>query len=143
VELAREDYERKQRLFADGALTRSALDQSRNHYLGLDSAYRSAQARIGNPEGELRSGMIISLRILLEKRRTLVVPAEALLDESGGFARVVVVSNGAVRSAKISLGRRSDREVELLSGLAEGDEVVVSGQNRLRDGQRVKTYRAD
>ena len=245
VELAREDHERKQRLFAEGAVTRSALDQSKNHYLGLDSAYRSAQARIAqlrekatksritspltgavtrlevepgefvapgmpvavvedmevvlvvfdvadrdvvrlrplqvveatsdafpnrifsgvvervnsaanpvthafeiesrvaNPEGELRSGMIISLHILLEKRSALVVPAEALLAENGETARVMVVSNGVARSVEVGVGRRLDREVELLSGLAEGDEVIVAGLDRLRDGQRVKTYRAD
>ncbi len=243
VELAREDYERKQRLFADGAVTRSALDQSKNQYLGLDSAYRSTQARIAqlkeraaktrihapltgtvarlevepgefvapgmpiaviedmedvlvvvevadrdvvrlrslqvveatsdafpgkifsgvvervggaanpvtrafeveariaNPDGELRSGMIISLRILLEKRNALVVPAAALLGEGAETARVVVVSNGVARSAEVTVGRRSDRDVELLSGLAEGDEVVVSGHDRLHDGQPVKTYR--
>lgn len=243
VELAREDYERKQRLFADGAVTRSTLDQTKNHYLGLESAYRSTQARIAqlkeratktrilapltgtvarlevepgefvapgmpvaviedmaevlvavevadrdvvrlrplqvveaisdafpgrifsgvvervdsganpvtrsfeveariaNPEGELRSGMIISLRILLEKRSALVVPAEALLGDDGETARVLVVSNGTVRSAEVTVGRRSDRDVELLSGLAEGDEVVVSGHDRLHDGQAVKAYR--
>jgi len=245
VDLAREDYERKQRLFADGAVTRSVLDQSKNQFLGLDSTYRSAQARIAqlrerlaktrisaplsgivarlevepgefvapgapmaviedmeevlvmvevadrdvvrlrplqvveatsdafpgkifsgvverigstanpvtrafeveariaNPEGELRSGMIISLRILLEKRSALVVPAEALVAETGTTARVLVVSNGVARSADVQVGRRSDRDVELLSGLAEGDEVVVSGHERLRDGQAVNTYRAD
>jgi pSer/pThr/pTyr-binding forkhead associated (FHA) protein len=46
VDLAKADFERKERLFADGAVTRSALDQAKNHYLSLDSAYRTAQARI-------------------------------------------------------------------------------------------------
>jgi len=99
------------------------------------------EARIANPDGELRSGMIISLLILLEKRSALVVPAEALLGDDGETARVVVVSNGVARSAEVTVGRRSDRDVELLSGLTEGDEVVVSGHDRLRDGQAVKAYR--
>jgi membrane fusion protein (multidrug efflux system) len=245
VEVARQDYERKQRLFDDGAVTRSVLDQSKNHYLGLDSAYRSAQARIAqlreratkaritspltgtvarlevepgefvgpgtpvaviedmeevlvmvevadrevvrlrplqvveatsdafpgrifsgviervgstanpvtrafeveariaNPEGELRSGMIISLRIVLDKRSTLVVPAEALLETRGGTARVFVVSDGVAHSLEVNIGRRSDRDVELVSGLQEGDEVIVAGHDRVKDGQPVTTYRAD
>jgi hypothetical protein len=73
-------------------VTRSVLDQSKNHYLGLDSAYRSAQARIAKPDGELRSGTIISLRIVLDKRLTLEVPAVALLDTQGKSARVFVVA---------------------------------------------------
>jgi len=101
------------------------------------------EARIANPEGELRSGMIISLRVLFDKRNSLVVPAEALIDASGETARVFVVSNDLARSVEITIGRRSDRDVELVSGLNEDDEVVVSGHDRLREGQRVKTYRAD
>jgi membrane fusion protein (multidrug efflux system) len=101
------------------------------------------EARIANPEGELRSGMIISLRILLDKRSALVVPAESLLDESGDRARVVLVSDGRTRTVEVGVGRRSDRDVEVVSGLAEGDEVVLSGHSRIRDGQLVKTYRAE
>jgi membrane fusion protein (multidrug efflux system) len=241
VDLAKADFERKERLFADGAVTRSTLDQAKNHYLSLDSAYRSAQARIaqlreraaktgvaspltgvvaqllvepgefvgpgtplaviedteevlvvvevadrdvvrlrplqvveattdayqgrvfqgviervgsvanpvtrsfeveariGNPESELRSGMITSIRILLDKRRCLVVPAAALLDEREGEARVLLVSNGTARSVEVGIGNRQDRDVELVQGLAEGDEIVVYGHDQVRDGQSVTT----
>jgi membrane fusion protein (multidrug efflux system) len=245
VDLARADYERKERLFTDGAITRSTLDQAKNHYLSLDSAYKSAQARIaqlreraaktavasplsgvvaqllvepgefvgpgtplaviedmeevlvvvevadrdvvrlrplqvveattdaypgrvfqgviervgnvanpvtrsfeveariGNPEGELRSGMITTIRILLDKRRCLVVPAAALLDERESEARVLLVSNGTARSVEVGIGNRQDRDVELVQGLAEGDEVVVYGHDQVRDGQPVSTYREE
>ena len=245
VDLAKSDFERKERLFADGAVTRSTLDQAKNQYLSLDAAYRTAQARIaqlrerasktsivspltgvvaqllvepgefvgpgsplaviedmeevlvvvevpdrdvvrlrplqvveattdaypgrvfqgviervgsvanpvtrsfeieariGNPEGELRSGMITSIRILLEKRRCLVVPAAALLDEREGEARVLLVSGGSARSVEVGIGSRQDRDVELVQGLAEGDEVVVYGHDQVRDGQAVSTYRED
>ena len=245
VDLAKSDYERKERLFADGAVTRSTLDQAKNQYLSLDAAYRTAQARIaqlreraakttvsspltgvvaqllvepgefvgpgqplaviedmeevlvvvevpdrdvvrlrplqvveattdaypgrvfqgviervgsvanpvtrsfeveariGNPAGELRSGMITTIRILLDKRRCLVVPAAALLDEGEAEARVLLVSGGTVRSVEIGIGRRQDRDVEVVQGLAEGDEVVVNGHDQVRDGQAVTTYRED
>ena len=245
VDLAKSDFERKERLFADGAVTRSALDQAKNNYLSLDAAYRTAQARIaqlreraakavvaspltgvvaqllvepgefvgpgtplaviedmeevlvvvevadrdvvrlrplqvaeattdaypgrvfqgviervgsvanpvtrsfeveariGNPEGEMRSGMITTIRILLEKRRCLVVPAAALLDERESEARVLLVSGGTARSVEVGIGSRQDRDVELVRGLAEGDEVVVYGHDQVRDGQPVSTYRED
>ncbi len=245
VDLAKGDFERKERLFADGAVTRSALDQAKNRYLSLDSAYRTAEARIaqlreraaktrvnaplngvvaqmlvepgefvgpgaplvviedmeeilvvvevadrdvvrlrplqvveatsdafpgriflgvvervgavanpvtrgfeveariGNPDGELRSGMITTIRIVLEKRRCLVVPARALLDEREGEARVLLVSDGTARSVAVAIGRRQDRDVEILQGLVEGDEVVVYGHDRVKDGQPVSTYRGE
>jgi membrane fusion protein (multidrug efflux system) len=101
------------------------------------------EARIGNPEGEMRSGMITTIRILLEKRRCLVVPAAALLDERESEARVLLVSGGTARSVEVGIGSRQDRDVELIRGLAEGDEVVVYGHDRVRDGQAVVTYRED
>jgi membrane fusion protein (multidrug efflux system) len=101
------------------------------------------EARIGNPEGELRSGMITTIRILLDKRRCLVVPAAALLDEREGEARVLLVSNGTARSVEVGIGNRQDRDVELVQGLAEGDEVVVYGHDQVHDGQPVSTYRED
>lgn len=245
VDLAKGDFERKERLFADGAVTRSALDQAKNRYLSLDSAYRTAEARIaqlreraaktrvnaplngvvaqmlvepgefvgpgaplvviedmeeilvvvevadrdvvrlrplqvveatsdafpgrifqgvvervgavanpvtrgfeveariGNPDGELRSGMITTIRIVLDKRRCLVVPARALLDEREGEARVLLVSDGTARSVAVAIGRRQDRDVEILQGLIEGDEVVVYGHDQVKDGQPVSTYRGE
>jgi macrolide-specific efflux system membrane fusion protein len=101
------------------------------------------EARIGNPEGELRSGMITTIRILLDKRRCLVVPAAALLDEREGEARVLLVSNDTARSVEVAIGNRQDRDVELVRGLGEGDEVVVYGHDQVRDGQPVSTYRED
>ena len=101
------------------------------------------EARIGNPGGELRSGMITSIRILLDKRRCLVVPAAALLDERESEARVLLVSGDIARSVEVGIGSRQDRDVELLQGLAEGDEVVVYGHEQVRDGQPVTTYRQD
>ena len=101
------------------------------------------EARIGNPEGELRSGMITTIRILLDKRRCLVVPAAALIDEREGEARVLLVSGGTARSVEVGIGSRQDRDVEVVHGLAEGDEVVVSGHDQIRDGQPVTTYREE
>ena len=84
--------------------------------------------------------MIISLRVLFDKRSSLVVPTEALIDADGETARVFVVSKDLARNVESTIGRRLHRDVELLSGLAEDDEVVVAGHDRLRHGQRVKTY---
>lgn len=98
------------------------------------------EARVENADGSLRSGMIVSARIVLEAFRGLVVPEEALLDRRGEEAAVYRVVDGVARTARVRLGRQLDRAVEVVEGLAAGDEVVVYGLDRVRDGERIETY---
>jgi membrane fusion protein (multidrug efflux system) len=99
----------------------------------------TVEARIGNRDASLLSGMIASLRIVLEESRAVVIPLEALID--GEDAEVFVVADGEARRRSVELGERWDREVEVLSGLEPGEEVVVSGTERLVDGQAAEIYR--
>ncbi len=85
--------------------------------------------------------MIASLRILLEESRALVIPIEALIGPETAEPAVFVVTDGLARRRSVGLGERWDREVEVLTGLADGDEVIVSGQERLEDGQQVEISR--
>lgn len=69
----------------------------------------------------------------------LIVPTPALFaaraDE--GFVYVHDVASGRVRRRLVTLGPVDDAGVTILSGLAAGEQVVVTGIDRLRDGQRV------
>lgn len=53
LSLAREDYERKERLFNEGAVVRSVYEEAKNRYLTLDSTFRSIQATITRLEDQL------------------------------------------------------------------------------------------
>jgi RND family efflux transporter MFP subunit len=86
----------------------------------------------------LRPGMEVDVhgsRTLAQD--ALVIPLEAIV-ESSERRSVFVVAGGAAARQEITVGRRTYREVEVTSGLSEGDEVVVSGTGDLRDGQRVR-----
>ncbi len=86
----------------------------------------------------LRPGMEVDVhgsRTLAED--ALVIPLEAIVESSEGHS-VFVVRGGAIARQEIATGRRTYREVEVTSGLSEGDEVVVSGTADIRDGQRVR-----
>jgi RND family efflux transporter MFP subunit len=98
------------------------------------------EARIGNRDRSLRSGMIASLRIILEKNRGLAIPTEALMDRRGDEADVFVVAGGKAHKVTVQLGGVLDREVEVISGLAEGDNIIVYGKEQVRDGQPIESY---
>jgi multidrug efflux pump subunit AcrA (membrane-fusion protein) len=55
--------------------------------------------------------------------------------ESGGTQTVQVVRDGAARSVKVELGIRTGSRAEILSGVAEGDAVVLT--RGIDDGARV------
>jgi multidrug efflux pump subunit AcrA (membrane-fusion protein) len=93
-----------------------------------------AKVKIKNPPPGLRSGMTAEVNVVIQERpNSLLLPAEAV-DAAG---RVLVVSGGRVQSRVPKLGVRDMLRVEIIDGLAEGDEVVVTGGDGLADGTRV------
>jgi membrane fusion protein (multidrug efflux system) len=67
----------------------------------------------------------------------LTVPEEALVVSEGGSA-LFVVEGGAARRRTVTTGARGDGRIEVVSGLAAGDKVVVSGAALLADGAKVE-----
>ncbi|MCA1798278.1 MAG: efflux RND transporter periplasmic adaptor subunit [Xanthomonadaceae bacterium] len=100
-------------------------------YPTLDDTTRTLRVRLplANPSGTLRPGMWASVRIFGgAANNVLMVPREALI-RTGTSVRVVLrddAENFVVR--EITAGAESGDWVEIRQGLAEGDEVVVSGQ---------------
>jgi RND family efflux transporter MFP subunit len=86
----------------------------------------------------LRPGMEVDVngsRRLAEN--ALLLPLDALV-ESGGESFTWVVQQGRLHRRKIEIGRQSYRQAQVLSGLQEGDSVVISGSRDLSEGRRVK-----
>ena len=75
--------------------------------------------------------------LILERNvPTVVAPLDAIVTGSG-FSRVFVVSNNIARVRDVSVGRIREGQQEILRGLAPGENVAISGLNKLRDGQAV------
>jgi HlyD family secretion protein len=84
----------------------------------------------------LRSGMTAEVNVIIQERPgSLLVPAEAV----DAMGRVLVVVNGQLQTRTPKLGVRDMLRVEVLDGLAEGDEAVVAGGDGLTEGTRVRT----
>lgn len=80
----------------------------------------------GGPPRGLRQNQRVSARLLIDQKRdVLKVPRGPFL-ESGGGRRVYVVADGVARRREIVTGAVSVTEVEILEGLAEGEEIVLS-----------------
>ncbi len=92
----------------------------------------TVRTEVENRGLRLKPGMFASLRIALgEQSRALVVPDSAVLDD-GGEKILFVKKDGAFHPRLVSLGSRVDGYVEVVEGVAEGDQVVTSGGYQLK-----------
>lgn len=104
-----------------------------------DGRFLQLRALVDNPSQQFRTGMFGRARLnLYDRPGALLVSEEALVGDREGFF-VWRVKDGRVEQARIQTGIRLQREVEVRSGLALGDSVVVAGQLKIRaPGQPVR-----
>ncbi len=105
----------------------------------LDETTRTMmiEADVPNPSLVLRPGMYVTARIGLEQHPdALLVPVGALVMEKANA--FVFTSDGAkVKKTAVKLGFNDGANVEIASGVAEADKVVLVGKLTLNDGQAV------
>jgi len=112
-----------------------------------------ARVRVTDPPPGLRSGMSAEVNIVTaEKPDALLVPAAAVLGlreagperpcrKAGGTCfegTSWVVKGGRAERRDVTLGLRDVRQVEILTGVDAGEQVVVLGGKGLRTGTRVR-----
>jgi membrane fusion protein (multidrug efflux system) len=96
-----------------------------------------------NPSALLLPGMVATALIRPEEpRRTLTVPVAAVQQDQQGRYVLTVDQNGHVVQRRIEIGNQVDQSWAITSGLQEGEEVVVSGLQKIRPGQVVKAVPA-
>lgn len=113
-------------------------------YPTVDPATRTFQTEIdiNNPGGRILPGMFARVEISLGDMQNVVIPDRAVVKQSGsGNKYVYVYKDGKVSYNKVQLGQRLDDRYELLSGVEDGDSIVISGQSRLADGVTVEVIR--
>ena len=108
------------------------------------------EVAIPNREHLLKVGMIGSLQIAVaegEKHEatTLQVPLSAIVQANDGKYGVFILSasnNGEIaRLHTVEIGRVIGTDISVVSGLANGDQVITTGANLLKDGQRVEVIK--
>ncbi len=84
--------------------------------------------------GRVKSGMAASVSIAARKAEPAVVIPSAALVRRGSEYAVFVDAGGTAEIRPVTLGRRSGVKVEVLSGLAEGEKLIISALTQLRPG---------
>lgn len=107
----------------------------------VDPATRTfgVEITVPNPDQKILPGMFGRVQLNLGQADHVVVPDQAVVKQQGsGNHFVYVYKDGKVKYRQVELGQRLGDSYELLSGVEDGAQVVVYGQNALTDGKSVK-----
>lgn len=108
----------------------------------IDAATRTfaVEVQVANGKEIIKPGMYARVTMNYGSHKNIVVPDVAVVKMLGSGNRYIYVykQDGTVSYQRVELGRRMNDKYEILSGIADGDEVVTSGQNALKDGLAVE-----
>ncbi|MBR5000200.1 MAG: efflux RND transporter periplasmic adaptor subunit, partial [Rikenellaceae bacterium] len=95
---------------------------------------------VDNDKEIIKPGMYARATIKYGKRQNIVVPDRAVVKQLGSGNRFIYVYNadGTVTYQMVEIGQRMGNIYEILSGVNDGDQVVVTGQNALKNGVSVE-----
>ncbi len=107
--------------------------------ISADTRTMHTEVDVPNPSHVLMPGLYAEATLMLDRKNdALVLPLQAV-NQTGNQAAVFVVGPGAALEERtITLGMETDSDAEVLSGLQQGDRVVVSDRSGLKAGLHVK-----
>lgn len=114
-------------------------------YPTVDPQSHTFQAKLNIPNNseKIRPGMYVRTRLAVGEVDAIVVPYQSVLKLTGSNDRYVFVNDGGTaRRVAVTLGQRFDDRIEVLpieeSAMKAGDQLVVTGQARLVDGDKLE-----
>jgi RND family efflux transporter MFP subunit len=100
------------------------------------------EIEVDNPTGTLLTGSYAEVHLKVAAHAaTLLLPVNALLFRSEGL-RVGVVKDGKVALTAVAPGRDFGNQIEVVSGLQPGDQVIINPPDSLVSGQQVQIVQA-
>jgi membrane fusion protein (multidrug efflux system) len=97
------------------------------------------ELELQNRDNLLKPGMFVRVSMDLGEVETFVVPANTVLLQEGTDIRYVFLAKGdTAERMEVKLGKRFDDKLEIISsGISEGDKLIIEGQARLVNGDRI------
>jgi HlyD family secretion protein len=107
--------------------------------LGVEEQRVNVISDFVDSPGPLGDGYRVEAHIVIwTSQNVLKVPLSAVFRRGQGWSTFVIAA-GRARTRNIEIGHRNESEVEILSGVAEGEQVILHPSNQLAEGTRVRT----
>jgi len=106
----------------------------------VDAQTRSilARAKINNENYEIIPGSLLEIEILYNEKNALSIPDTSIMYEGSKKFIYKIIENNIIKKTEIETGVRNQGNLEVLSGLNEGDKIVAEGLTKVRPGMKVK-----
>ena len=101
------------------------------------SRVRGRVAFSGEIPAGLKQNQRVGVRVVLETRRDVLKVSRGPFLEAGSGRQAYVIANGMAEQRPVEIGATSVAEVEIVSGLEAGDEIVISDTSRFESARRV------
>lgn len=126
-----------------GTVTRvndSAQDTST--IMGTETAV-PIEISVDNPDGVLKPGYTLDLEItVVDKQDVLTVSSSAVMtDAKEGIEYVYVVEDDKITRREVTTGETNDTEIEIVTGLSEGEEVIRTPNESIEEGMTLDEYK--
>ncbi len=95
------------------------------------------RALVPNPDSRLKPGLFARIAIIFATRENAIMIPERALVPVQGRQTLFVVKDGTVSLRDVETGSRRGGQVEVISGLTPGEQIVTAGQLKLREGAPV------
>lgn len=98
------------------------------------------RAIIGNPRHELLPGMFVRARLTSDRpQTTILVPQASIIRNNRGQAMVMLVNNqSTVEARPVETGQNIGDQIMVTKGLTDGEQLIVTGLQKIRPGVPVK-----
>ena len=97
----------------------------------------TVEAVVDNPNQQLLSGQFVEMEMITEQRTSALSVSQKALTAFNGEPAVWVVNGETAQRKAVTTGLTSSDRVEIKSGLAAGDRVIISGHSRLLENSKV------
>ena len=97
-----------------------------------------ARAKINNENSEIIVGSLLEIEILYNEKNALSVPDTSIMHEGSKKFIYKIIENNMIKKTEVETGIRNSGNLEVLSGLNEGDKIIAEGLTKVRPGMKVK-----
>ena len=106
--------------------------------INADTRSLLSRIKINNKDLELISGSLLEVGVKFDLRNSLSVPDTSVMIEGDKSYVYKIDGKDIANKTEVKTGIRSDRNIEIISGLTEGDIIVAEGLKKIRPNEKIK-----
>ncbi len=106
--------------------------------LGIEQKRVKVKIRMDEEIKTIKPGYDLEIKIITDSRKNILLVDEKAVFTYQGKDCVFIVEDGIAKLRNIEKGLESDQKIEVLSGLREGEKVILSPNEEIKEGSRIK-----